>query len=267
LEQCFYHSWRGYPQLAGHSMRFLAAAFLSFVAVAQYVPSGSHNAVAGGCAAGIVFKTSGTAADATGSGLTPPTITVAGCNIGMVAIIGTAPGKTTTSISDTLANTWTACASQYSRGDGYSLQAWYAFGSQATGSDTITPTFSGNAQFQFITVVQYQGVKTTSALDFCNGTAAGTPVFVPPFQYSSPSLTTAQASELLVVAAPFGTAVTYVAGVFGSGGCTYRLTDSFSFAGVEDCVTGSIQTAQTATIFNSASQSPYALAVVALKAQ
>lgn len=110
---------------------------------------------------------------------------------------GLATGQVT-SITDASGNTWTVgTRGAVSGGTNTRLEAWYCANAASTTRITVN---SGTSQVNSWSVLEFSGVATTTPLDVASGdnsaTASSTTV-------ATPSITTANASDLLIAAAHF----------------------------------------------------------------
>jgi hypothetical protein len=99
---------------------------------------------------------------------------------------------TISGFSDTAGSTWTALSTNTYTGSGR-LVAYYTCNIAATGTNTLTITFSGNITGAAITVEQFSGQATSSCLDTSVMTAQATNQ-----SPKSGSVTTATADTILI---------------------------------------------------------------------
>jgi hypothetical protein len=142
-------------------------------------------------------------------------------------------------ISDTALDTFTPIASVAVRDP--SLYLFYAKNINGNAANAVTATFD-NIQYDWLYVVQYSGVDPTAPLDLGGATTdSGTDL-------TTDAFSTAASGEVVVVFASQNTISTFTAGadftlVDGSIG-----TDTYSYGGAEEYITGTSLSSYTAHI-------------------
>lgn len=166
--------------------------------------------------------------------------------------------NTVSSVTDTAGNTYTV----RSTGPNFDPSIWCYTAENITGhaSNQVTVTISGVITFWWVYAVQCSGLATSSATDIASSAKTGTGVT----DLVSNSFSTAQAEEIVLVAASqnaltnytVGTDFTLLDGSIGLGG--------LNFGGVQYRITSSALSSYTAHI-TSGVTNQYNMAVLSLK--
>lgn len=165
---------------------------------------------------------------------------------------------TVSSVTDSAGNTWTLLSQASDTTNTQGLQLAYAMNATA-GATTVTATFSGSTSFRRITLAEYSGVATASALDTSavknNGvnTTAANDVTVGP-------ITTTAAGDLIVC----GVMDTANGTNTQTAGTGFTKRNAFGLCALEDLVQGSAGSISGTWTFGTAGR--YAAGVAAFKA-
>jgi hypothetical protein len=150
--------------------------------------------------------------DTSGSSVAFPAITVTAGNLLTVFFRG-GNSADTLGISDSLMNTWTAFPAQYADASADAIAGWYAKNISG-GSDTITVT-SASAPSMRGQASEWSGLDTSSPAD-----QKSTPNEATVVNFTTNSITTTQATEMLIMFAESQTNQTPVDSTLGTGNGT-----------------------------------------------
>jgi len=106
----------------------------------------------------------------------------------LIAVFISALNPGTMSISDTQGNTYTAATTATNHG---ATGQWFYTFASATGDNIVTGSFTNNATYRFIRVLEYSGISTTNPVDV-QGAGINNSA-------TSPAFTTTSANELILV--------------------------------------------------------------------
>lgn len=104
--------------------------------------------------------------------------------------------RTVSQVTDTAGNSYTRQGNIEHGDSNHSAECWAAFNITGNASNTVTATFSGNAQNRDINVVQYSGIATSSAFD--QAAALNIDAGTPTSHTTNTTGTTAQADEVVI---------------------------------------------------------------------
>jgi hypothetical protein len=123
----------------------------------------------------------------------------------VVVVRNGASGSSPTSVTDTAGNTYTLCVSP--AGPDPNMWVYVALNITGHAANVVSVNFAGTRDFSWGFALQYSGVKTAAAVD-----ASGTSRSDGTTDLATSAITTAQADEVIVVAASQAAFRSYTAG-------------------------------------------------------
>lgn len=204
----------------------------------------------------------GTNEQAAGATTVTVSVTPTGGSGHLLVAYGRNGGAATNTITDNSgSNTWIAVSPEIAFDFGNSARMWYAMNAVA-GTYTVTDTLGTSQGSRAITVCEYSGIATASALDTSTTVACA-------FQgvtCTTGVFTTTNANDLIVLFTSAGcTTCIYAGGPIGGVTATVRATNANDI-GMEDLNVSSIQTGITANITMSTGSNAFGMSLGAFKA-